>query len=233
MCGASKQQTQIEQAQANFYNVMTQQAQAVFGQASAIFKDLQAAFAPIVAAGPNQEGFSAAEKQNMDNEIINGTGQAYNKAANAVNAQIASEGGGDTAIINGQDNAIRAGLASSAASQEASEREQVVAADYATGRQNFFNAAGVLSGATGVFNPATGMANAATSAGSAAANTADQIAQENNSWVNATIGALGGVAGAAMTGGMNLGKGGGSSYNYNPTGAYAPGFSQQVSEGYT
>jgi hypothetical protein len=185
---------------------MTQQAQSVFGDASAIFKDLQGTFEPIVAAGPNQEGFSAAEKANFDDQIINGTGEAYNKAANAVNSQIASEGGGDTAIISSQNNTIRGSLAQSAASQEANEREQVVADDYATGRQNFFNASQVLSGATNVFNPSTSMDNAATGAGSAASNTANEISQENNSWVNAAIGALGSVAGAAVTGEMkNLG----------------------------
>lgn len=198
MCGATSQQKQLEQQQADFYKTMSDQAKAVFGVASAISKDLETAFEPILAKGPNQEGFSAAEKANLEDTIINSSGNAYKHAADAVNAQLASEGGGDVPIISSNSNQIRADLASSAASNESLEHEQMMEADYATGRENFMAAASALQGATGVFNPASGMANAATGAGSAAATTADQIAQENNSWVNATIGALGGVAGAAL-----------------------------------
>lgn len=206
MCGASNQQKQIGAEQEAFYKLMTQQAQQVFGMASEVFKDLQATFAPIVAKGPNQEGFSAEEKANLDRQIIDSTGSAYNKAGNVLNSELASEGGGDVPVISGQANEMRGKLASSAAGQEAAEREQVTADSYATGRQNYFAAANALSGATNVFNPATGMSNAATGAGNAAASTANEIAQEDNSWVNATIGALGGVAGSVATGGMkNLG----------------------------
>jgi len=202
MCGASSQQKQIEQAQSNYYNTLTQQANQIFGYASSIFNELQSTFAPILAKGPNQEGFSDAEKQNLNNEITNDTGSSYKKAADAVNSQLAAQGGGDVPIISSSQNQVRQELATSAASQEAAERRQVTAADYATGRQNFLAAAGALSGATNVFNPATSAAGAATNAGSAAANTADQISQMNNSWINATIGALGGIAGAAAKGGM-------------------------------
>jgi hypothetical protein len=208
MCGASKEQKQIGAAQTAFYTQMTAQAADVFGKSSASFNDLQSTFAPIVAAGVNQHGFSSAETENLNNQITNNVGTSYNKAATAVNQQLASQGGGDTPIISSAQNKVREDLASSAASQEGSERGQVAAADYATGRENFFNASNMLSQASGVFNPATSMAGAATTAGNAASNTADQIASQNNSWVNATIGALGGVAGSAVSGGMsNLGKG--------------------------
>ncbi len=200
MCGASKEQKNIAASQSAFYTQMTAQAASVFGKASSVFADLQSTFAPIVAAGPNQQGFSAGEVQNLNNQITNNVGTSYNKAATAVNEQLAAQGGGDTPIISSSQNKVREDLASSAASQEGSERGEVQAANYATGRQNFFNASNVLAGATNVFNPATSMAGAATSAGTAASNTADQIASENNSWVNASIGALGGVAGAAAGG---------------------------------
>lgn len=206
MCGASNEQKQIEASQSKYYDTLTQQANQIFGFASSIFKDLQATFSPILDKGPNQEGFSAEEKQNLENEVTNDVGGAYHKAANAVNAQLASQGGGDVPIISSSQNQVRQDLASSAASQEGAERQQIIAQDYATGRQNFYQAAGILGGSTGVFNPATGAANAATGAGSAAANTADEIAAANNSWVDATIGALGGIAGAAAGGFAGRGK---------------------------
>jgi hypothetical protein len=197
-CGASSQQTAIEKSQQDYYNTMTQQAQEVFGEASQVFKDLNAAFAPIVAAGPNQQGFSAAELSNLNSQAITNTGQAYQNAKEAVGEREAAYGGGNLALPSGARIGADLGLAESAANQTSGELSQINQADYATGRQNFFNAAGALGGATGTFNPATGIANATTGAGSAAANTANQIASENNSWVNATIGALGGVAGAAV-----------------------------------
>lgn len=207
-CGASSQQNQISQAQQSYYSTLTQQAGQVFGMASGIFNDLKSAFQPILDKGINQEGFSAAETQNLNNEVTNDVGAAYKKAADATNSELAAQGGGDVPIISSQQNQVRKDLAQSAASQEGSERQQIISNDYAQGRQNFAAAAGALSGATNVFGASTGAAGAANQGGSDAASTANQISEQNNSWVNATIGALGSVAGATMTGGMtNLGAG--------------------------
>jgi hypothetical protein len=207
MCGASSQQTQIEAQQAQYYSVLTQQAQQEFGQASKVFNDLYTAMAPIVAAGPNQQGFSAPELSSLNESAITGTSQAYTNAAQAVRQQQAAAGGREF-IPSGatmQQNEI---VAAQAAGQESSELNQIQQANYATGRQNYFTAAGDLAASTGTYNPATGAAGAANQSGEAAATTANQIAQENNSWMQAVSGALGGIAGGVVSGGMsNLGKG--------------------------
>ena len=52
--------------------------------------------------------------------------------------------------------------------------------------------------APSVFSGSTGAVNALTGSSSAAGNTANQIATQNNSWVQAVTGALGGIAGAAV-----------------------------------
>lgn len=208
MCGASSQQKQMFNAQSAFYTTMTNEAQTVFGEASKVFQDLQNAFAPIVAAGPNQEGYSPEEKTAMMTEATEGTANTYNKAAKALGEQIASEGGGNAYIPNGANEQLKEQVLTSAAANESAIKNNIIQKDYDVGRQNFMAAAGVLGGATGVYNPATGVAGAANSAGSAASETANQIAQADNSWMTAVGGALGGIGGAVVSGGMsNLGKG--------------------------
>lgn len=204
MCGASSQQTQIEASQQKYYDTMTQEAQQVFGESTSLFKDLTAAFEPILAAGPNQEGFSAAEKAALNTQATEGVAQNYQSAAKAIAEQQAAEGGGNEFVPSGQNAEIKAEVAMSAAQQESAEQTNITEADYATGRSNFLTAAQELSSAAGVFNPATGISGAATSSGEAASKTASDIATANNSWLNAAIGAVGGVAGAV--GGAYAGK---------------------------
>ena len=211
MCGGpSRQEVDIQKKQADYYDVMTQQAKEVFGEANQVFKDLQSAFAPIVAAGPNQEGFSPEEKTAMMTEATEGTAQTYNKAAKALGQQVASEGGGNAYIPNGANEQLKEELLNSAAANESANKNAIIQKDYDIGRANFMQAAGVLGGATGTFNPATGMSGEATNAGGAAAKTAEDITQANNSWMNMVGGVLGGIGGAVVSGGMsNLGRGAG------------------------
>ena len=197
-CGSTSAQNATAAAQSNFYTQMTQQAQQVFGQTSAVFNQLVQSFAPTVQAGPNQQGFSQAEDQNLNSEAITQTGQSYKNAKEAVGDAESSIGGGNQPLPSGASVGANLQLASGAANQTAGELSQIQQANYATGKQNYDTAVQGLENAPGVFNSSAGFSNAATNSGSAAANTENQIAQENNSWVNALTGALGGVAGAAV-----------------------------------
>ena len=209
LCGATDSQKQIQQQQQSFSQQLVSQASAVFGNASKVFNDLVNTFSPTIAAGPNQEGFSAAEKANLQSTAITSTGQAYRNARQAVGEAQAAQGGGNTpGVTSGAKVGTDLSLAENAANQTSSELSQIEQADYNQGRQNYDFAVEGLSKAPDVFNPATGADNAATGSQEGAANTANQIAQENNSWVQAVTGALGGVAGAATGGFMrNLGSG--------------------------
>jgi hypothetical protein len=207
-CGATNAQNQIQQQQSDTYKQMTQQAQQVFGNSSQVFNDLMNTFAPTVAAGPNQEGFSAAEKANLESQAITQTGQAYKNAKEAVGNAQSAQGGGNTGLTSGAEVGTDLSVANSAAEQTANELGQITEADYQTGRQNYLNATQGIKGATDAFNPATSSASAATNSGEAAATTANNIATQDNSWMQAVSGALGQVGGAVVTGGMsNLGKG--------------------------
>ena len=94
--------------------------------------------------------------------------------------------------------------------------------DYATGRQNFLNAAGALSGVASQENP-LGFAGAAGSTGDQAFKMDTQINEENNSWKNDLIGGLTGIAGSFAKSGFKLpgGSGGSSSSFTTPGGFYS------------
>lgn len=195
MCGASDQQKQIEASQAAFYNELTSEYKTVFGKNQDILGALTKSFEPILAGGINQEGFSKAELANLNSQAVTGTGENYAKAAAALGARQGAEGGGTEFIPSGAKNQQQLQLAESASQNESNIESNILAADYATGRQNYLDAAGMLGSVAAGYNP-IGFANAATGAGGAAAQTANEITQANNSWMNLVGGALGSAASA-------------------------------------
>lgn len=197
LCGATGAQKQLGSQESSFYTQMTQQAGQVFGNDSSVFNSLMSTFAPTVAAGPNQQGFSPAELSNLNSEAITQTGQSYKNAKAAVGNAQAASGGGNTPLPSGATIGENTALASSAANQTASELGQITEQNYAVGRQNYQNATTGLANATNAFNSSSSFDNAATNSGNAASSTQNQIAQENSSWMQALSGAVGAAAGAA------------------------------------
>lgn len=210
MCGASSQQKQIGQQQQQFFTQMTQQASTIFGDSSKIFGDLVSSFAPIVAAGPNQEGFDAQTLAALDSQAITSGGNAYRNASTAAKEASAAVGGGNVALPSGASIGRNAAIATSSAANTANNLVNINLKSKELGRENYFAAANALSGAPNVFGVANSAANTAIGSGQAAADTANQIAQADNAWMGAVGGILGGVAGGVVSGGMsNIGKGAG------------------------
>jgi hypothetical protein len=195
-CGASSEQKQVEASQQAFYTQLTSEYGTVFGENQAILGALTKSFEPILSAGINQQGFSPAELANLNAQAVTGTGQNYAKAEKALAAGQAAEGGGTSYIPTGAKMEQQRQLATSAAENESAIESNIVAQNYATGRQNYLEAAGMLGGVAGQYNP-TGYAGAATGAGSAASTTANEISQANNSWMGLVTGALGAAGTAA------------------------------------
>lgn len=208
-CGADPGQTQALAQQTAMTQQFTQQASQVFGNSSSVFNDLMSTFAPTVAAGPSQQGFSAAENANLQSQAITQTGNAYKNAKAAVGQAQSSQGGGNASDVSGGANVgTDLGVATSAAAQTAGELGQINEANYQTGRQNYDTAVAGMTAAPGVYSTSASLDNAATNSGNAESNTANQIAASNNSWIQGVTGALGGIAGSVASGGMsNLGKG--------------------------
>lgn len=207
MCGASKEQKEISQAQTKFYNTMTNSYQQAFGNNQAIQSLLTAGWDPIFKAGINQEGFSGAEKAALQTGATEKVAGEYAKAAKALGESQAARGGGNVpGLSSGADEQAREELAAAGAKESSTLSNQITEEDYALGRQNYLAAAGALSGVAAGYNP-VGYAGAATGAGSAAAETANQIAQANNAWMAPVFGAVGGVLGGGLSPGGFLNKG--------------------------
>jgi hypothetical protein len=192
MCGATAAQTELQTQQAAFYQEATNQQETAWGQDQDILSAMKSVYAPIFASGPSQEGFAPAEKAALNTEVTEGTASEYKNASTAVNDKLATLGGGDMALPNGATAQIQGQIAQSAAQTAAQQRTQITQANYNQGYQNWLTASQGLFGINQSLNP-TSYSGAATSAGSAAGTTANQIATENNSWINAALGAAGAI----------------------------------------
>lgn len=209
MCGATAAQNNLQAEEAAFYQENTQEASQAYAEDQQILGQITAITEPILAKGPNQTGFSTAETQNLNAEAVEGTAENYGAAAKAVNEEIAAGGGGDTGLSTGGTDELREEVANSAAATESGEESQIKQADYAQGYSEYENAENALETASGQLNPAAYSA-AATSAGNAEENTASAIANENDSWINAAIGAAGAIGAGWAKGGFAIPGGGGS-----------------------
>lgn len=192
MCGATSQQTTTYNEQQAFYQQAMQEQAAAYGEDQDILSQMQKVYSPIFTAGPSQEGFSPEEKAALQSGVTDTTAADYQQAQQAVGESMAAEGGGNIVIPNAAAASIKGQIATSAASQEAQQRNQITSADWQQGYQNWLNAASGMMGVSGQVNP-LGYSEAATGAGSAAGTTANQIAQESNSWINAALGAAGAI----------------------------------------
>jgi hypothetical protein len=197
--GASSAQEQLQQSQSNFYNTLTQDYSQQFASQNAILSSLTNTLNPIIAAGPNQFGFSTAQTNDLNSTAVQGTGQQYAGASRALREQQASIGGGNSLLPSGVSTAQQSQLASSAANQASSEELGIQNAGYAQGNAMFNQAVGAEEGVAGMYNPA-GFAGQATGAGNAAASEANAIQQANaaaSPW-GAIGGAIGGIATTMM-----------------------------------
>jgi hypothetical protein len=194
MCGATQQQKDIADQQQQFYTNAIQQQQEAWGDDQEILNAMKSIYGPIFAQGPSQEGYSPEEKASMNTSVIEGTAQNYAKASEAVGEQLAAQGGGNVYIPSGGAEQLKAQVTQSAAEEMSREQQQIVQGDYQQGYNQWLAAAQGMGNVAELYNP-LGYSSAATNAGGAAGTTANQIAQENNSWLNAALGAAGAIGG--------------------------------------
>jgi hypothetical protein len=173
-----------------------------FGEQQGIFSSITKELQPILAAGPNQQGFSAAENAALTGQAINAT------AANARNAQVvaASSAGGNTGVTTGGQKQLQAEIASRAGVGLSAAENQINLTSAELGRQNFFNAEQGLAGVASMENP-IGYAGSANNAGGQAFNEATTIQNMKNQEEADIGGAVAGLALAPFTGGASLGFG--------------------------
>jgi hypothetical protein len=179
-----------------------------YANQQAIYAPMAKQFQSIFALGPSQEGFAPAEENALNAAAVAGTATNYGNAARAVGETLAAEGGGNELIGSGGAAQLKAETAQSAAGELSREQTQIKEANYQQGYNQWLNAGQGLETIAAGQNP-LGYESAATGAGGAAGTTANQIAEQQNSWINAAIGAAGSIGGGLLSGGLSFGGGGG------------------------
>lgn len=168
-----------------------------FGASSAITGNITNELTPILEAGPDQEGFNAAEKSALNSNAISTNATNYKNAAVVAGENEAGAGGSAYAPTGGEGE-VQAQIASNAAGNLSQTENQIEQADYAQGRANFGAAESGLDTVAGLLNP-NATAQTATGANSAAFNEENQMQQESNAWEGDVAGLVGGLGGAVLS----------------------------------
>src|SRR5262249_29860416 len=129
-CGATSEQKSIQQQQSDLFSTLKQQSQLEFGNASKVFADLYDTFSPIVAAGPNQMGFSEPELANLNSSAITNTGIATRNALQAAKQASAAVGGGNLALPSGSDIGRNLSVVNAGANETAKELSDINQKNY-------------------------------------------------------------------------------------------------------
>lgn len=200
MCGATGAQKQLQGQTGSAYSTALTQASSVFGDSSEAFNDLMKTFAPTIAAGPSQYGFSSQEDANLRSQAITSVGQSYKNSKQAVGEQLAAVGGGRSTMPGGASVGANISLAENAGNQTDTELSQITQAGYVQGNKNYDTAVAGAEAAPGVFGASTSATSAATGSGSLASGVTQQVSEDNQSPWQLASGILGDAAGAASGG---------------------------------
>jgi hypothetical protein len=198
MCGGpTGTQQQLQTEEANFYATQIDAYNKAYANFSDISGRLNAQFAPIIAKGPNQFGFSDAELATLNSQAIEGTANEYNKAQKALNENEAALGGGNSNenITSGGAASLREELAATGAGVQSHELQGIQQAGYAQGYQEYQNAVNGEEAVAAGWNP-NSFSSSANGAAGTANNEANAIAAEQSSVWGSVLGALGGIGGA-------------------------------------
>lgn len=208
ICGPSQSEKNLQKSEADFNQTLQQDYAQTFAANQEILKALNASLAPILAAGPNQQGYSPAELAALNTQAIESNATGVNQAEKAAAQREDAAGGGTSLLPSGVNAQINAEIGT--AGEENLSREQlgITQANYAQGRANWQTAlSGELATASG-FNP-LGYASATTSANTSAFNEANAINQQSNQMWSDVLGGVVGIAGSFARGyGQGMGGGG-------------------------
>jgi hypothetical protein len=171
-CGNTPGQTGALAADQAFQKTLNSNYAQVFGENQDMLSNLNTSLEPIISAGPSQQGFSPEELAAQNSQAINNAAASNKNVQQAIGENAAAMGPGGTgsasAVPGVESGVTQAAKASAAASVEnnlSNTEANITNANYATGRQNFWNAVTRDEAAPSAFeSPATSLANAETSA---------------------------------------------------------------------
>jgi hypothetical protein len=212
--GATAGEKGIASDEAEFMSNLQGEQATQFANEQQAQQQIQSAWSPIVAGGAYQYGFSTAEDQQLQQNIVNQGAQATANTENAALLREQQQTGGAQSAPTGAQAAINAQVAATGAQQTATNLANEKLAGYEQGSKLFSEATGAEESVAQLANP-NAYAGAATSAGNAALD-AQQVMQQANA---NSLGSK--LLGGAISGGVGFLTGG-------PAGALA-GFTSGMS----
>jgi hypothetical protein len=181
----------------------------LYGEQQDVFSKLNAAYSPIIAAGPGQQGFTSPVLAALNTQAINSASAANRNARQSV-ADYGAGRGNSSGLVSGVQKQLQGEVASASANQLATAQNAITQANYNLGRQNYYTALGGLSSLGGLENPVNTGALASNEL-TDTFNSATKINDETNAQRAALAGGLVGLGIDAATfgaGGIaNLGAG--------------------------
>ena len=113
----------------------------LFGNQLGVLNSINKSLSPVLAAGPEQQGFSGPELAARNTAAINNAGAASRNAQQSVANFGAGQGGGSSSgLISGVQKQLQGAVASQSAGQLASAQNQITNENYAQGNQNYWRA---------------------------------------------------------------------------------------------
>lgn len=199
MCGASGEQKAAFAQQAALQKQTMDEMATIFGENQAMIASIRGAMEPIIAKGPDQQGYSPELLTALATGAADTTALGAQQAQVAAGAKAGAAGGGAAFIPSGANQQISAMLNESAAEENAREQLGIKTDSASIGRQNFFNATSAVGSVVpGLQNAGSTAGNTAVNAGSAAMEGANQIAAANNAWMGPVFGMIGSIGGAYL-----------------------------------
>jgi hypothetical protein len=141
---ASQQKSLADSLFANYNERYADQTQ--------MLNQLRSSYAPIISAGPGQQGFTSPVLASLNTQAINSSGAAARNARQAAGNFSAGQNG-TSGLTSGVTKQINASIDSSAANSLATNQNQITQANYATGQNNYWKAVGGMQALSGEENP--------------------------------------------------------------------------------
>lgn len=161
MCGPTSQEKELQASSANFASLLQKNYNARYASQTDVLNAINRSLSPILSAGPNQHGFSAPQLAAYQTQAIQNAGAAARSAEQAARTFGAGQGGGGTSgLTSGITKQIESSIASQEAQAEGTQLNQITQADYATGAQNYWRAAGGAQALAAGYNPSSEMSGA-------------------------------------------------------------------------
>lgn len=204
MCGPSQQETIAQGSQQSLAMSMEADFQKRFAGQDQLLQNLNNSLTPIVAAGPEQQGFSASELAAKNTQAINSSAAANRNARQSAGNAIAGQNN-SSGLESGIHRAIEAGIGSEAANQLASEQNNITQQNYDVGRSNYRTAVAGSQALAGQYDP-TAFSSGAKSGLDSSFSMADRINTQQQAKGKAIAGGLSSLAKSALsfgTGGIS------------------------------